>query len=326
MRRDHSTLPEPAGDVISGECGFRHETLFYRGEDGFLGGTVPFIQDALEAEEPVLVAVGQAKIERLREVLPDGGKAVGFADMRVLGSNPSRIIPAWRAFLQEHAPDGRPVRGIGEPIWAGRSDAELTECQRHESLLNVAFDDGQAWRLLCPYDLDALDDQVIAAARQSHPVIAEHGATRGSDEYLSLEEGWDPFAGALSAPGADCNDYDFTYAELGSLRRCIAGVAADAQLGSERVGDLVLAVNELATNSIQHGGGRGTLRMWREGGTLLCEVSDRGRFTEPLVGRVYPAPQKWSGRGLWLANQLCDLVQVRSAPAGSTVRVHMRVS
>ncbi len=51
--------------------------------------------------------------------------------MRVLGSNPACIIPAWRRFLAEWAPDGRPVRGIGEPIWVGRSEAELTECQLH---------------------------------------------------------------------------------------------------------------------------------------------------------------------------------------------------
>jgi anti-sigma regulatory factor (Ser/Thr protein kinase) len=312
--------------VTTGECGFRHETLFYRGEDGFLSGTVPFIQDALEAEEPVLVAVGQLKIKRLRELLPDGGEAVGFADMRVLGSNPSRIIPAWRAFLQEHAADGRPVRGIGEPIWAGRSDAELTECQRYESLLNVAFGGGQAWRLLCPYDLDALDDEEIRAARQSHRLISEEGVTSTSHDYVSLVDGWDPFDGALPAPEAGCRKFEFTSGELASLRRCIADIATEARLPSERVDDLVLAVNELATNSIYHGGGQGTLRMWREGESFLCEVSDRGRFTEPLVGRVYPPPERWSGRGLWLANQLCDLVQIRSAPAGSTVRVHMRLA
>jgi len=74
--------------------------------------------------------------------------------MRVLERNPARIIPAWRRFLDRQGGDRRSVRGIGEPIWSGREEQELTECQRHESLLNVAFDHGQAWRLLCPYDLE----------------------------------------------------------------------------------------------------------------------------------------------------------------------------
>jgi hypothetical protein len=29
------------------------------------------------------------------------------------------------------------------------------------------------------------------------------------------------------------------------------------------------------------------------------------------------------GRGLWMVNQLCDLVQLRSFPDGAAVRVHM---
>jgi anti-sigma regulatory factor (Ser/Thr protein kinase) len=90
-----------------------------------------------------------------------------------------------------------------------------------------------------------------------------------------------------------------------------------------RVDDLVLAVNELASNSIYHGGGVGKLRIWRDGETLLCEVRDRGRITEPLVGRVKPAPEQWTGRGLWLVNQVCDLTQIRSDAAGSVVRVHI---
>ncbi len=86
----------------------------------------------------------------------------------------------------------------------------------------------------------------------------------------------------------------------------------------------MLAVNELATNSIRHGGGSGVLRVWREPEVLICEVTDHGHFEDPLVGRRRPAGTQVGGYGLWLANQVCDLVQVRSGPEGSTVRVHMR--
>jgi anti-sigma regulatory factor (Ser/Thr protein kinase) len=324
MRHDDVTLPA-ALTRKRGEDGFHHETLFYSGEGGFLTGTVQFIEDALCAEEPVLVAVSQAKITLLQEALGEDAQRVTFADMCVLGSNPARIIPAWRKFLHDCASDGRPVRGIGEPIWAGRSAAELTECQRHESLLNVAFDDGQAWRLLCPYDVDALDDCVIEAAHRSHPVISEDGVSHSSSAYVTLEDGWTPFEGSLPAPRSPARELEFTSEELAALRRRVAGAAAACPMRGERADDLVLAVNELASNSIQHGGGRGTMRVWQEADTLLCEVSDRGRFNEPLVGRVHPCPDRWSGRGLWMANQLCDLVQIRSSDEGSVVRVHMRV-
>jgi hypothetical protein len=29
------------------------------------------------------------------------------------------------------------------------------------------------------------------------------------------------------------------------------------------------------------------------------------------------------GKGLWVVNQLCDLVQARTGPAGTTTRLHM---
>jgi anti-sigma regulatory factor (Ser/Thr protein kinase) len=58
----------------------------------------------------------------------------------------------------------------------------------------------------------------------------------------------------------------------------------------------------------------------------LCEVRDRGRIVEPLVGRLPPPLDRHGGRGLWLVNHLCDLVQIRSTEAGSVVRVHMRLA
>jgi anti-sigma regulatory factor (Ser/Thr protein kinase) len=309
----------------AGRC-FHHAALFYAGDDGFLEGTLPFITEAVATEEPILVAATNARIELLRQAMGNDAEHVHFADMHVLGSNPARIIPAWRRFLANHAPDERPVRGIGEPIWAGRTGAELTECQRHESLLNVAFDGGQAWRLLCPYDLDALDEQVIEAARRSHPFVAQEGSSHMSGAYLQKHEAPGPFDGALPAPSTQPQELAFTSEELGNLRSFVSRGAADASLDTSRTEDLVLAVNELATNSLCHGGGAGTLRMWTEADRLLCEVHDHGHITEPLVGRTPPTPKQPTGRGLWLVNHLCDLVQIRSTPTGSVVRVHMRLT
>ena len=65
--------------------------------------------------------------------------------MAEIGANPACIIPAWRDFVDECAEAGRAIRGIGEPIWADRSPAELVECQRHESLLNLAFADTRSF-------------------------------------------------------------------------------------------------------------------------------------------------------------------------------------
>ena len=99
--------------------------------------------------------------------------------------------------------------------------------------------------------------------------------------------------------------------------------AAAAGLDAARTADLVLAVDEVATNSLRHGGGRGTLRIWQDADALVCEVRDAGRIEDPLAGRVRPPLDRDGGRGLWLVNQLCDLVQLRTLPTGAVVRLHV---
>jgi anti-sigma regulatory factor (Ser/Thr protein kinase) len=164
---------------------------------------------------------------------------------------------------------------------------------------------------------------VILAAQESHPLIAEHGAVRRSEVYAAVHCGRGAFDGALPEPGNPTEALEFTCDELGRLRHWVAGIAAEALMPAARVADLVLAVNELASNSVYHGCGVGKLRVWRDSETVICEVRGRGRITEPRVGRIRPTPQQWTGRGLWLVNQLCDLTQIRSNAEGSVVRVHM---
>ena len=259
----------------------------------------------------------------MREELDGAANRVHFADMAEVGSNPARIIPAWREFVTRHAPSGRRLRGIGEPIWAERSAAELAECERHESLLNLAFAGSPSWWLLCPYDTEALDPAVVEEARRTHPFVLEDGVGRESADYYGLESIAAPFAEPLPEPSASAQELALEAGPLEPLRWFVARRAAEAGLGASRLADLVLAVHELATNSLRHGGGRGTLRVWREPGALICEVSDRGRIDQPLVGRERPMGGQTDGRGLWLVNQLCDLVQIRCLPPGSLVRLHM---
>ena len=126
---------EASTDVNRIQDCFRHETLFYAGDNGFLQGTLSFINDAIAAEEPILVAVGSARIGLLQQALGSDSELVRFADIQLLGRNPARMIPAWREFVEEEAPDGRPVRGISEPIWLGRSAAEMASSPASRSAL-----------------------------------------------------------------------------------------------------------------------------------------------------------------------------------------------
>jgi anti-sigma regulatory factor (Ser/Thr protein kinase) len=302
---------------------FRHEALLYAGEVDFLTGTLPFIREGVAADQPVLVVVSAAKIGLLRSALGADADRVAFADMADVGANPARIIPAWRDFVVANDVDRRSARGIGEPIWAARTPAELVECQRHETLLNLAFAGVPAWWLLCSYDTTSLAPEVLEEAWLSHPVVSERGVATDSAPYRGLEQAAAPFAAPLPEPPTQPPALGFGPGSLVELRELVARHAAAAGLDPTRAADLVLAVDELATNSLRHGGGRGTLRIWRDHGALVCEVRDAGRIEDPLAGWERPAVDRDGGQGLWMVNQLCDLVQLRTFPSGAVVRVHV---
>ena len=301
---------------------FAHEALFYAGDQGFVDGVAPFVREGVAQGEAVLVVVPGRKIELLRNTLNGEAEQVLFADMAEVGANPARLIPAWQDFVERNA--GRRLRGVGEPISSDRGREELVECQRHEQLLNVAFATSPAWRLLCPYDTDALEPAVIDEALRSHPVVFEEGRARPSEAYLGLDESGLPFGLPLLDPPAGAEPFAFDVDSLVECRRRVYWQGTRAGLGVARTNDLVLAVNEIISNSVRHGGGTGVLRIWQDNEMLVCEVRDGGRIDDPLAARRRPGPDQTGGRGLWMANQLCDLVQLRSPAEGNIVRVSMR--
>ena len=302
---------------------FRHEALLYSGEAEFLLGTLPFIRQGLERREPVLVVEPAEKIAMLRHELGEDASLVMFADMSEVGQNPARIIPAWRDFVDGHADPATALRGIGEPISATRSADELVECQRHESLLNTAFAGGRAWRLLCPYDTGALSDEVIDEARRSHEYVVERHVALPSPHFRGAAAERSTLAAPLEPAPHDATSLSFGREDLRDVRWLIARLAARAGLDEERSAGFVAAANEVATNSIVHGGGAGMLLAWGDAHSVVCEVRDRGHMTDALADRRRPSGTH-SACGLWLANQMCDLVQIRSYPTGTLVRLVMR--
>jgi anti-sigma regulatory factor (Ser/Thr protein kinase) len=163
---------------------------------------------------------------------------------------------------------------------------------------------------------------VLLEAERSHPSLATNGVRYESSEYRGLEEIAAPFAEPLCQPPGQPASRVFQAGTLAALRAFVREGAADAGFSAEPTEDLVLAVDELASNSVLYGGGGGILRTWEDGDARICEVSDTGVIEDPLVGRKRPGPDQTGGYGVWLANQLCDLVQVRSFAGGSAVRVH----
>jgi anti-sigma regulatory factor (Ser/Thr protein kinase) len=304
-------------------AGYRHEAFLYSGLAEFLSGTLSFIRRAVSAGDPILVLVSAEKIGLLRQQLGAEAEHVTFADMARTGDNPARIIAGWRAFVQDNAGAAQ-LWGIGEPIYPERSPTELAECQLHEALLNVAFDVATPLWLLCPYNLEALTADVIDEAHRTHPFVARGEERQACAAFRPVDLAG-PFDRPVPPRPADADQMSFRTGDLQRVRALVATRAEQAGLAQQAVDAMVLAVNEVATNSLTHGGGRGELRAWTDGRSLVVEVSDQGHITSPLVGRVRPAPEARDGAGLWVANQLCDLVQICSSPDGTAIRVHQNL-
>jgi anti-sigma regulatory factor (Ser/Thr protein kinase) len=299
---------------------FRHTAVFYRDPDEYVREVAGFAHAGADRGEAVFIAVPEPRTGLLRNHLDRLARQVTVTDMTRMGANPAWIIPAVRAFADAHP--GRPVRYVGEPIWVTRSAAELTEAIRHEALINLAFRDSPV-SILCPYDATRLDEAILTAAGHTHPQIIDNGRPAPSPGYTGTAKLPVECDQPLDAPPVDAAALAYR-ARLASVRDFVSRHARQAGLPAARVQDLILAVHELTANTLNHTDSDGTVHFWTAPGEVICQVSDTGHIRDPLAGRRHPPPDALHGQGLWVVNRLCDLVELRTGPGGTTTRLHMR--
>jgi hypothetical protein len=308
-----------------GGAGFVHHASIYGSDDEFAAMAVPFIEDGLSRAEPVLVTTTSANLALLDDAMGPAARAVDSAESAYFGRRPPQRIAAFQRYWSGNAAAaGRGnVRIIAEPIWAGRSAAEVLAWKRMESGLNVLLADTNI-HMVCPYDARVADPSIVAAARRTHPTHIRGRDVEDCPEFV------DPpaFARACDAeplpePPADAARYDVE-GDLRGLRRFVAAEAAARGLSGEPAALLLAAAGEVANDVVAWDGGRATVRMWEQFGSVVVEFDDREASAgEPFIGYRQPDPRRpaGAGDGLWLARQLCDAVEVRSGDPGRTVRL-----
>lgn len=298
--------------------GLRHVLYPYGTADQYLAGTLAYIDRARAFGAAVLISVPEVRRDLLQPHLT--GHAVAFLDTGALGRNPGRLIPAWQEWVAEHQRDGRAVHAVSESTWTGRTAAELSELRYHEWLLNRAFAQAPAWSLLCPYDTSDQPADGVQTLGRMHQWLWD-----GADYVPGADYDQGPYS--FEPYGEPCDPYEeipYTSGDLAALRRKVAACAHAHHLPPQRLHDLQLAVTEIAANSIRYGGGSGTLRIWVQDGAMVCDLRDTGVIADPLAGRIRPTAAQSGGRGLWFANQVCDLVEIRSTESdGTHIRLHV---
>ena len=113
---------------------------------------------------------------------------------------------------------------------------------------------------------------------------------------------------------------------LYALRAAVAAHAAEAGLPRQQVYDVVTAAHELAANAVRHGAGHGRLRLWADGRSLHCQVSDDGPANRDATRPDTAAWHREHGHGLWIIGEVADQVSLDRAPSGTTVTVTFAIS
>ncbi len=309
--------------ATSGTAGLVHDAFLYRAADEYIGAIMIFLRGDAAGWPPALVAVPGRHLDLLRALLDDGLQPVTFADMDELGRNPARLTAAMRRFVERH--DASPARLVTEAVGPGRAAAAYDELVLHEAVLTQALA-GSAASVLCPVDATASSAEILADVAQTHSHVVIAGDRQPSPAYDS------GLAAALfdrRLPNIPPTSSGHVYRHdgLADLRRFVEAGATRAGLSREQIEDLVLAANEVATNSLVHAKGSGVIHLWADpdGREIICDLCDGGHIGQLLAGRISPSRFSSHGWGLWMVNQVCDLVEMRSGSWGTNIRLHMGV-
>ncbi|GAB2587399.1 anti-sigma factor RsbA family regulatory protein [Microlunatus antarcticus] len=311
------TTPAPSRPRQS----YRHEAFLWRGRAEYVSHLVPFVLEGLDAGETVLIGVTPEHARWIGDELGSRATEVQLVDLSQLARNPARVIPALLELLDAYCAPGLPARGIGEPDWPGRGPEEVREAQLTEALLNLAVDPDLPFWLVCPYDVEHVDPALLDDAGRSHPVLATTTSYVGSGTYRGRDHARALFGAELADLGEPGFDLRVTSRALDLAAEQVTLRATAGDLYSDQVLLLNDVVRGLVAESVRRAEGEARLRWWDAPDEVVCEVSDRSVVDDLLIGRRPPVGPRHDP--VWLAHQVCDLVEVRSNDLGTTVRLHL---
>jgi anti-sigma regulatory factor (Ser/Thr protein kinase) len=303
---------------------FEHSAFLYDSDDAYVGTLVPFLRDGLRRGEATAVATSPQRIALLREALDDDAAQVRFLPDHEWYVRPVRTIAGWARVMAGAAARGHPYTRLVGQVRFGPAEQHLAWV-RFESAVNRALA-GANGHLLCPYDRRDLPPHLIEAAGHTHPVLRD-GRVFDSQVFDSRQfRPPERLLAEVPEPAYPVHGDPMITVPIGDtvsgLREHIRGRArAEGWLPSDRLDDLILAVSEVTTNGVRHGGGRRELRVWVTREAVVCEVTDEGAVPpDPLAGYLPPAPGAVGGMGLWLVHQLCDAVAVHRSDGRTSAR------
>lgn len=299
---------------------FVHQGCVYTSDDDFLRMAVPFIDEGLRREEPVLVTTTPANLGLVQTALGRHARNVDYAESAFFGRRPPQRVAAFTGYRHRH-PGAPRVRILAEPVWEGRSARQVEAWECMESALNAVLA-GTGIHMVCPYDARALEPEIVGNALRTHPHLVDGtdvAASPGYTEPVAFVRGR---AAPLAVRPADAVTVPCT-GDLARMRHTVVLETALLGLAGERLMIFAAAVGELLTGVSGTGGRRPSVALWGRPGEVVCDVDLPATASlDPFIGLHPPTLDPRPGDGIWLARQICDHLDVRSGPGGTTIRLH----
>jgi anti-sigma regulatory factor (Ser/Thr protein kinase) len=294
----------------------RHHALIYESQDEYVGRSVAFLREGLEAGEGAVVAHTRPGLAVMREALASDASQVTFVDVSTAYTRPARTLAAYHRVYAEQLAKTPTLRAVAD-VQLGPDPGEWDLWIGYEAVFNRCFGHLPAW-VLCAYNANALPDPMLEAVWRTHTEVVAGDTWHTSDDYADpdrLLRGITPEPAPLQALrsiefGRDPEEF----------RERLARELVVERVTERKALDMLLAATEIAKNAIEHGGGVEEVRVGRAEGRFVCEIVDRGSgLDDPAAG--YLAPRKGGGTGLWVARQLTWQIDFFRSPKGFTARI-----
>lgn len=301
-----------------------HHALLYEDAGRFAGTVAAFAREGLHGGERVLAALTPEKLGWLREELGADADEVDLVDADVLYAQHGPMFSRLLGFLDDHASRGDgSARIVAEQALCRRPPEAVRAYMHYEAAMTVACADRPV-RVLCPYDTARLPASVVEDALRTHPRVRQDDRLRPSPLFT------EPRAFVRDRverrpPPPEAQPYALEQAEDIAGARALARREAERGALSTRAGeDLALAISEIAANALVHGKAPRRIWVYTDDGAIVCQVRDAGPgLADPLAGYLPPDQRLLTGRGLWLAHQFCDFVEVASDAGGTDVYLRL---
>ncbi|MEA2472559.1 MAG: hypothetical protein QOE06_474 [Thermoleophilaceae bacterium] len=291
--------------------------MVYESDAAYVGRSVPFLKEGLEAGEAAIVSGSRDRVALIREGLGDAAAGVTFVDSSGVYTRPARTTATYYATFLRHLESAPAVRAIAE-LEPGPTHVEWDQWLAYEAIVNRSYTHLPVW-VICTYNAQVLPDRLVETALRTHPELVTDEPHENSrfEEPEALLRGLSPVPEPLPelrsmAPGHD----------LESLRERLARELNAAGVPESRALDMLIAATEVARNAWEYGDGPTLMRTGRAHGRFVCEVIDAGPgFDDPLAGYVVPGNGNHAGTGLWVVRQITWRLEFLRTAEGFTARI-----